>query len=35
MLEPIQGTPFIEGGRGGDDGIRRALGMVCAAVVSP
>jgi hypothetical protein len=24
--KPIQGTPFIEGRRGGDDGIRRLLG---------
>ena len=31
--KPIQGTPFIEGSRGGDDGIRRVLEMVCAAVV--
>ena len=31
--KPIQGTPFIEGSRGGDDGIRRVLEMVSAAVV--
>jgi hypothetical protein len=30
--KPIQGTPFVEGSRGGDDGIRRVLEMVCAAV---
>jgi len=30
--KPIQGTPFIEGSRAGDDGIRRVLEMVCAAV---
>jgi hypothetical protein len=30
--KPIVGTPFIEGSRGGDDGIRRVLEMVCAAV---
>lgn len=29
----IQGTPFVEGSRAGDDGIRRVLEMVCAAVV--
>ena len=28
----IPSTPFIEGSRGGDDGIRRVLEMVCAAV---
>ena len=28
----IQGTPFQEASRGGDDGIRRVLEMVCAAV---
>jgi hypothetical protein len=31
--KPIQGTPFVEGSRAGDDGIRRVLEMVCAAVV--
>src|SRR5690349_17105840 len=31
--KPIQGTPFVEGSMGGDDGIRRVLEMVCAAVV--
>ena len=31
--KPIQGTPFVEGSRGGDDGIRRVLEMVCAAVI--
>ena len=30
--KPIVGTPFIEGSRGGDDGIRRVLEMVSAAV---
>jgi CubicO group peptidase (beta-lactamase class C family) len=30
--KPIQGTPFIEGSRGGDDGLRRVVEMVCAAV---
>jgi hypothetical protein len=30
--KPIQGTPFVEGSRAGDDGIRRVLEMVCAAV---
>jgi CubicO group peptidase (beta-lactamase class C family) len=30
--KPIQSTPFIEGSRGGDDGIRRVLEMVSAAV---
>ena len=30
--KPIQGTPFIEGSRGGDDGIRRVLEMVSAAL---
>ncbi len=30
--KPIVGTPFIEGSRGGDDGIRRVLEMVCAAI---
>jgi CubicO group peptidase (beta-lactamase class C family) len=30
--KPIQGTPFQEASRGGDDGIRRVLEMVCAAV---
>jgi hypothetical protein len=33
--KPIPGTPFQEGSRGGDDGIRRVLEMVCAAVVPP
>jgi CubicO group peptidase (beta-lactamase class C family) len=31
--KPIPGTPFQEASRGGDDGIRRVLEMVCAAVV--
>jgi CubicO group peptidase (beta-lactamase class C family) len=31
--KPIPGTPFQESSRGGDDGIRRVLEMVCAAVV--
>ncbi len=31
--KPIVGTLFIEGSRGGDDGIRRVLEMVSAAVV--
>jgi CubicO group peptidase (beta-lactamase class C family) len=30
--KPIQGTPFQEPSRAGDDGIRRVLEMVCAAV---
>ncbi|MEO6036091.1 MAG: serine hydrolase [Verrucomicrobiota bacterium] len=30
--KPIQATPFVEGSRGGDDGIRRVLEMVSAAV---
>jgi CubicO group peptidase (beta-lactamase class C family) len=30
--QPIQRTPFHEGSMGGDDGIRRVLEMVCAAV---
>lgn len=30
--KPIPGTPFNEPSRGGDDGIRRVLEMVCAAV---
>ncbi len=30
--KPVPGTPFQEGSRGGDDGIRRVLEMVCAAV---
>jgi len=30
--EPIPRTPFHEGSMGGDDGIRRVLEMVCAAV---
>jgi len=30
--KPIQRTPFHEGSMGGDDGIRRVLEMVCAAV---
>ena len=32
---PIPRTPFNEGSLGGDDGIRRVLEMVCAAVRSP
>ena len=31
--KPVQGTPFVEGSRRGDDGIRHVLQMVCAAVV--
>jgi CubicO group peptidase (beta-lactamase class C family) len=31
--KPIPRTPFNEGSLGGDDGIRRVLEMVCAAVV--
>ncbi len=30
--KPIPGTPFQEGSRAGDDGIRRVLEMVSAAV---
>jgi len=30
--KPIQGTPFIDGSHGGDDGLRRCLEMVSAAV---
>jgi hypothetical protein len=30
--KPIQGTPFVEGSRAGDDGIRHVLEMVCAAL---
>jgi hypothetical protein len=30
--KPNPGTPFQEPSRGGDDGIRRVLEMVCAAV---
>jgi hypothetical protein len=30
--KPIVGTPFVESSRGGDDGIRRVLEMVRAAV---
>ncbi|MEO6036089.1 MAG: hypothetical protein ABIQ35_12610 [Verrucomicrobiota bacterium] len=30
--QPIPGTPFQEPSRGGDDGIRRVLEMVCSAV---
>jgi hypothetical protein len=30
--KPIPGTPFQKASRGGDDGIRRVLEMVCAAV---
>jgi hypothetical protein len=30
--KPIPRTPFNEGSLGGDDGIRRVLEMVCAAV---
>jgi hypothetical protein len=30
--KPLQRTPFHEGSLGGDDGIRRVLEMVCAAV---
>ena len=30
--KPIPRTPFHEGSMGGDDGIRRVLEMVCAAV---
>jgi CubicO group peptidase (beta-lactamase class C family) len=31
--KPLARTPFQEGSNGGDDGIRRVLEMVCAAVV--
>jgi CubicO group peptidase (beta-lactamase class C family) len=31
--QPIPRTPFHEGSMGGDDGLRRILEMVCAAVV--
>jgi CubicO group peptidase (beta-lactamase class C family) len=31
--KPIQRTPFNDGGMGGDDGLRRVLEMVSAAVV--
>ena len=31
--KPIQGTPFVEGSRDGDDEIRRVLEMVCTAMV--
>lgn len=30
--KPIPRTPFNEGSLGGDDGLRRVLEMVCAAV---
>ena len=30
--KPIPRTPFHEGSMGGDDGIRRVVEMVCAAV---
>ncbi len=30
--QPIPRTPFHEGSLGGDDGLRRTLEMVCAAV---
>jgi len=30
--KPIQGTPFLDGSHGGDDGLRRVLEMVSAAV---
>ena len=33
--KPIPRTPFNEGSLGGDDGIRRVLEMVCAAVRVP
>ncbi len=33
--KPIVGTPFMEGSRAGDDGIRRVLEMVSAAVALP
>jgi CubicO group peptidase (beta-lactamase class C family) len=33
--KPIPRTPFNEGSLGGDDGIRRVLEMVCAAVREP
>lgn len=33
--KPIPRTPFNEGSLGGDDGIRRVLEMVCAAVRDP
>ena len=31
--KPIPRTPFHEGSLGGDDGLRRVLEMVCAAVM--
>ena len=31
--KPIQGKPFHEVTRAGDDGMRRVLEMVCAAVI--
>jgi CubicO group peptidase (beta-lactamase class C family) len=30
--KPIQGSPFVDGSHGGDDGLRRVLEMVSAAV---
>jgi CubicO group peptidase (beta-lactamase class C family) len=33
--KPIPRTPFQEGSLGGDDGIRRVLEMVCAAIIEP
>ena len=33
--KPIPRTPFNEGSLGGDDGIRRVVEMVCAAVRQP
>jgi hypothetical protein len=30
--KPIPRTPFHEGSMGGDDGLRRVLEMVCAAI---
>jgi CubicO group peptidase (beta-lactamase class C family) len=33
--KPIPRTPFNEGSMGGDDGLRRVLEMVSAAVISP
>ena len=32
VWKPMVVSPFIEGSRGGDDGIRRVLEMVSAAV---
>ena len=31
--KPIQSALFVEGSRAGDDGIRRVLEMICAALI--